>query len=279
LLAISPEAVIIAGPNGSGKTTLIASLPEYGISIPDLSINPDVIERHLREKAPDDLSSDVSRMAFHGGRRLRQEYREKRVSFVLETVFSHPSGLLDLQRLRDAGYRVTLAVVTTCDPEINVLRVAERVKTGGHAVAGEKIRERYDRFMRLLPRMVEMAASVFVFDSSETTRLCYKRERFPVAVTVPDYLQSTLLEPLAAREQARVDIVGLLAPGEQFALPDEASGSYEGTLRASMAHYALQETKSGHFVQHDQLLFPNQLPQVGRVHIAYMEGVGSIQTS
>jgi hypothetical protein len=46
-----------------------------------------------------------------------------------------------------------------------------------------------------------------------------------------------------------------------------------------MAHYALQETKSGHFVQHDQLLFPNQLPQVGRVHIAYMEGVGSIQTS
>jgi len=270
----APEVFIIAGPNGSGKSTLTDQFREYGISLPETYINPDVIARHLLEQNPDLLPEDWNQRAFEEGRRLRQEYREQGISFTLETVFSHPSGLLDLQKLHEARYKITLAVVTTCDPEINVRRVMGRVKTGGHAVEEKKIRERHKRFMGLLPRMVEMADRIFVFDSSDATQLCYIREQSPMEINVPVYLQQTLLEPLAQRELSRHQLTGFLLPDEIMDLPDEEDGVYEGVIRACVPHYALQESISGRCVRHDTCLITAPMKAAKHMRIAYKEGVG-----
>ena len=273
----APEAFIIAGPNGSGKSTLTDHLVEYGIALPEAYINPDVIARSLLEREPEALQEERNRKAFEEGRRLRQEYRERGISFALETVFSHPSGLLDLQKLQEAGYRITLAVVTTSDPEINVRRVAGRVKTGGHAVEEKKIRERHKRFMALLPRMVEMANRVFVFDASDVTQLCYIRDRIPIEINMPAYLRRALLEPLAQREQARLQVAAQVLPEEIMELPNEENGSYEGLLRVSTPHYHLQEIAAGHCIRHDALLLTAPMEVGKKVRVIYHDGDGQLE--
>jgi predicted ABC-type ATPase len=64
---------------------------------------------------------------------------------------------------------VQLLFVSTNSPDINVRRVAYRVKTGtttGHDVPEDKTRSRYDRTTALLPAAVELADQAFLYDNS-----------------------------------------------------------------------------------------------------------------
>lgn len=275
-----PDVVIIAGPNGSGKSTLTQILPDQGIVIPPAYINPDDIARQLGQTLPELSQEERNREAFHQARQLRQEYREEGIPFAFETVFSHPSGLLDMQRLRSAGYIVTLVVVTTGSAEINVRRVAERVRTGGHSVDEDKIRERHGRFLRLLPRIVEEADRAFVFDASDIIRLCYRTGRRSIATSeMPDYLRQRLLVPLEEREGARQEVNRMLMPGEALATPDEEKGRYTGVIRACVPFYAIQEVGPQQLVRHDALLLDSDVAKAETISIGYQSGYGLIEQS
>jgi hypothetical protein len=50
--------------------------------------------------------------------------------------------------MRASGYRAHLAFVSLPSPEMAELRVAERVRRGGHAIPGEVIRRRYAAGLR-----------------------------------------------------------------------------------------------------------------------------------
>jgi predicted ABC-type ATPase len=94
--------VIIAGPNGSGKSSLTdhGKLESYGLSLPELYINPDQIAKEMANADPTANEWD----AWQKARALRVECRERRLSFTVETVLSHPSTLLDIRECRAAGY-------------------------------------------------------------------------------------------------------------------------------------------------------------------------------
>lgn len=65
-------------------------------------------------------------------------------------------GAADIHRNRRSGH-------------INVRRVKERYKSGtttGHFVPEERVRQRYDRVMQLLPAAAELADAVFIYDNS-----------------------------------------------------------------------------------------------------------------
>lgn len=273
---ISPKALIIAGPNGSGKSTLQKNLQRFGISFPDAYINPDEIALRLQVEMPQAASDEILRLAFDRGRELRQKYREKGLSFALETVFSHPSGIIDLSKLHDMGYEVNLIVVTTSSSDINVHRVRERVKTGGHTVDETKIRERYTRFMALLPRIVEMANTIKVFDASDETRLCYLREQFVVELGVPEYLKTALLEPLERRKQSRSLLEKqVLQKGALKSLNEEA-GEYEGIVMSRTECHLLQEVELGQYILHDALLL-DRMPDTGeKIRCIYKDGCGQV---
>lgn len=64
------------------------------------------------------------------------------------------------------GYRTYLYYVATDDPDINVARVAERVKNGGHDVPEEKIRSRYVRSLDLLMDAIRSSTRAYIFDNS-----------------------------------------------------------------------------------------------------------------
>jgi len=97
---------------------------------------------------------------------LRQKLLEQKDTFTFETVMSHPSKVDLLAQAQAAGYRTYLYFVATEDPAINVSRVRNRVKLGGHAVPEDRIEPRYRRSLDLLMEAIRHANRAYIFDNS-----------------------------------------------------------------------------------------------------------------
>ena len=97
---------------------------------------------------------------------LRQKLLELKVSFTFETVMSHPNKVELLEQAQRAGYRTYLYFIATDDPEINISRVRNRVKLGGHSVPEDRIAPRYHRSLDLLMDAIRHSNRAYVFDNS-----------------------------------------------------------------------------------------------------------------
>ena len=69
-------------------------------------------------------------------------------------------------RADDAGYDITLYFVCTSDPEINIRRIENRVRLGGHDVPQERVVATYRRTLELLPYAALVARRTVLFDNS-----------------------------------------------------------------------------------------------------------------
>jgi predicted ABC-type ATPase len=109
----------------------------------------------------------LSRIAQRSADATRAVLLEAGARFSFETVMSHPSKIEFLKQAARAGYRVRFIFVATNSPDINQERVSQRVKTGGHFVPPDRIRERYLRCLSLLPQAIDLAYRADIFDNSE----------------------------------------------------------------------------------------------------------------
>ena len=71
-----------------------------------------------------------------------------------------------MEAAQQMGYRTYLYFVATDSPQINILRVANRVDDGGHDVPRDKITQRYARTLSLLPEAISAANRAYIFDNS-----------------------------------------------------------------------------------------------------------------
>ncbi len=112
---------------------------------------------------------------------------------------SSPDKVAFLNKARKKGFRTYLYFVATEDPQINISRVAHRVKVGGHPVPEEKIVSRYHRSLSLLPQAINNTDRAYFFDNSgdksiwlaevvNSTELEYKSE------LIPNWFKSSLKE-------------------------------------------------------------------------------------
>ena len=97
---------------------------------------------------------------------LRENLLVQQASFTVETVMSHPSKVALLEKAQRAGYRTYLYYIATDDPAINVSRVANRVKLGGHPVPSDRIQQRYHRSLALLRDAIRHTNRAYIFDNS-----------------------------------------------------------------------------------------------------------------
>ena len=265
---VEPQAVIVAGPNGSGKTTLTKRLRPLalpGFTFPECYINADDIAAELRASG----DPDPEYAAFLEGRRLRQVCREERRSFAYETVFSHPSGVLDLMRLREAGYHVSLIIVTTRHPSLNIERVRRRVLLGGHHVPRDRIVSRHERCTELLPRAIETAHEAWLFDSTDRIRLVMAcREGLPVRLKGTSAVLDNLADTWRDRG-AELEFAGVCMRA------DECS-EYAGAIRWVGRHYFLQEAEGWGLVLHDRSMARGDIAVGEQARIAYRDGAGTI---
>jgi predicted ABC-type ATPase len=97
---------------------------------------------------------------------LRKRLVQKKATFTFETVMSHISKVDLLKTAQQSGYRTYLYYVATDDPAINVSRVRNRVRLGGHPVPEDRIVPRYHRSLDLLIDAIRHANRAYIFDNS-----------------------------------------------------------------------------------------------------------------
>ena len=97
---------------------------------------------------------------------LRHRLIAAKASFTFETVMSHPGKVELLAQAQRAGYRTYLYFIATDDPAINISRVRNRVKLGGHSVPEDRIAPRYQRSLELLLDAIRHTNRAYVFDNS-----------------------------------------------------------------------------------------------------------------
>lgn len=157
-----PSFTLIAGANGAGKSTLTSGNPSTFASIPVL--DPDTFAKTIR-------SSGTTVSPIAAGRevlRLTEEHLKQRQSFAVETTLSGKNYLRLMRYARDIsrGFEVTLIYIGTGSVEINLARIAERVRAGGHNVPEVDVRRRYLRSLENLPVAAKNADHVLLFDNS-----------------------------------------------------------------------------------------------------------------
>jgi predicted ABC-type ATPase len=151
---------LVAGPNGAGKSTFV-ELTLAPMLAGSVFVNADEIAKQRWPKDPAAHEYDAALIAAETRAKLIELGR----SFIAETVFSHPSKLELIDTAHAAGYTVVLHVLLIPE-ELAVARVAHQVAAGGHAVAENKIRERYHRLWVLVADAIARCDQATVYDNS-----------------------------------------------------------------------------------------------------------------
>jgi len=200
---------MFAGPNGSGKSTLntIISKELLGVYINPDEIEKEIkkfnfldlsnygIEANEKEVLsffnthPLLEEDELSFLKFSGNKIdffnivansyhasvcadfIRHQLLKAKISFTFETVMSSRDKVEFLKKAQVVGYRTYLYFIATKDPIINISRVQNRVKKGGHPVPKEKIVSRYFRSLKLLNEAVKYSNRAYIFDNSSQERL------------------------------------------------------------------------------------------------------------
>lgn len=183
MLVMKPKIVVFAGPNGSGKSTVTDHCVIAGEYI-----NADAIQKYTQCSAMD---------AAVEAERLRESALLSGIDFTFETVLSTERNLNLLQRAKQKGYFIRGYYVLTCTADINVVRVKARVALGGHDVPEDKIRQRYDRAMQLIPRFVDVCDVCSIYDNSgEVPTRIFKKSKTDSIISENEFWSKDAIKKL-----------------------------------------------------------------------------------
>lgn len=144
-MSFLPNLYIIAGCNGAGKTTASLTI------LPDILqcrefVNADYIAAGLSPFNVESVAVEAGRIMLH---RI-EELLDLRADFAIETTLATRSYVSLVQKAQAMGYKVSLIYIWLNSPELALLRVAERVKNGGHNIPAHVVLRRYDRGIKNL---------------------------------------------------------------------------------------------------------------------------------
>ncbi len=161
-----PRVVVLAGVNGAGKTTASRELLANVLKIPTF-VNADAIARGLNGLNPEAEAVRAGRIMLT----QLDELAKERADFAFETTLAARTYAGWQANLRATGYEVHLYYYWIDSPELAINRVAGRVRSGGHHVPEETIRQRYGRSVRNFFELYRPVADVWeVYDNSHGQR-------------------------------------------------------------------------------------------------------------
>lgn len=97
---------------------------------------------------------------------FKDQYLKRHLSFSFETVFSHPAKIDILKKAQAEGFRTYMYFVATENPSVNVKRIQQRVKDGGHNVPEDKTIARYYRCLEQIRYALPYLNRAYFFDNS-----------------------------------------------------------------------------------------------------------------
>ena len=147
-----PEIIVFAGPDGSGKSTYTQML------LPKVRyINADEIKKNLQCSA-----LEAAQLA----EEQRHQHLNELKDFAFETVLSTEWNLLLLKKAKELGYFIRCYYIITSNPNINIYRINNRVRAGGHPVPKDKIVSRYYKALALIQDVVDISDICHIYDNS-----------------------------------------------------------------------------------------------------------------
>ncbi|RYY09114.1 MAG: hypothetical protein EON55_19010 [Alphaproteobacteria bacterium] len=160
-----PVLWIVAGPNGSGKSSLYnrTDIEGWGGSV--WIINPDLLTAKIAEEegaAPLDANLSAVKRVETWLYASVDAYQ----TIGVETVLSSPKYRALVERAHERGFEVRMIYVVLNSVDLQLARIRQRVRDGGHDVPRDKV---LDRRRRSLEELCWFAAEVdrlFVFDNS-----------------------------------------------------------------------------------------------------------------
>lgn len=160
-----PKFCIVAGPNGSGKSVLYSNtdIEDFGRSI--WIINPDLLSARVGEKE----RLETQQANLQAVRRIEKWLRasiQTYQSIGVETVLSTAKYRKLVRAAKKKGFEFRLIYVLLGSVEINISRVQDRFKSGGHDVPKNKIIQRRAKSLKQLPWFLREADHASIYDNS-----------------------------------------------------------------------------------------------------------------
>lgn len=163
----------------------------------DPYINADDIKKAIH-------CSDVA--AAVNAEELREDALKKGQSFTFETVLSTNRNLDLLKRAKANGYFIRCIYVLTSNPDINVLRVEAREASGGHGVPEEKIRDRYEKCLGLLPEIQKICDIMHIYDNTVSPFRIYKKRKNEHFIWENEFWDKKKIEDLVGMTSEQDDL-------------------------------------------------------------------------
>ncbi len=129
---------IISGCNGAGKTTASYTLLPEVFQCKEF-VNADEIAKGLSPFNPEGVAIDAGKVMIQ---RIT-DLLAREETFAIETTLASRTLSTLVQKAQDKGYSVKLLFFWLNSPKLAVLRVAQRVREGGHNIPEPVIRRRY----------------------------------------------------------------------------------------------------------------------------------------
>lgn len=164
---------IIAGPNGSGKTTFAKKfLPDYAKC--QNFVNADLIAQGLSPFSPRAAAIKAGRLVLE----QVHNFANKNTDFAFETTLSGKSYIPFLKLLKEKGYSINLFFLWIPNAELALIRIKDRVVTGGHNVPAVDVRRRFYRgihnFFKYYKPLVD---TWLLFNNADVTPRLIAQER------------------------------------------------------------------------------------------------------
>lgn len=172
---------IIGGVNGTGKSSLTGVLKTQTT---DLGVIIDV----------DKITANAGVGALEGGKislRRIKDCLNKGVCFTQETTLSGRRTEITAADAKERGYQVRLYYIGLDTPEECLLRIANRVARGGHDIAEDDVRRRFQGRWEAVEKVLPYCDQAYFFDNDNgfvevaeyrNGELILKGDRHPVWV-------------------------------------------------------------------------------------------------
>lgn len=160
----SPSRIyVLAGVNGAGKSSIGGAA--FRASGADY-YNPDEAARALIAANPTLSQADANSAAWHEGVKLLKRAFVERKDFVFETTLGANTIPRLLAQAASQGIEIYIWYVGLSSPELHIERVQARVRRGGHDIAAEHIRRRFEHSRLNLIELMRHLTALRVYDNS-----------------------------------------------------------------------------------------------------------------
>lgn len=152
------KAIFYCGTNGAGKSTL-RSFNQDPVQV---VIDSDHIAMQINPQNP--RLADIE-----AGRKAIELFRfaiKQHIDFSMESTLSGNSIIQRMKKAKENGFYVHLNYVGVNSVEINLARVKARVKNGGHFIAEDVVRSRYQISLDNLFLALPYCDEIFIYDNS-----------------------------------------------------------------------------------------------------------------